>query len=308
MALDQKRLQHLLAIARTGSLGKAASSLGVSQPALSTSIALLEKAVGGAVLVRSRKGAKLAPLGQTLLKHARAMELLLDRASKEAALSLADVGGPLVIGASPVAAASIVPAAILRMERTLPRLAVTVLEGVDDDLIARLTTGEIDVLISPLARGGAIPDIEETPLVRGPMTVIMRPANPLARHRVLKFDQLVGAEWVLPTPGSALRRRLEAVFLLAGVPLPAHTVATNSISGVKALVRRSDRVAIMAKEMAEPELKRKELAALPLADERFIQTLGMKRWKHHPISPTSARFMEVISEIARRSGGRKNQK
>lgn len=306
MSLDQKRLQHLLAIARTGSLGKAASSLGISQPALSTSVALLEKAVGGPVLVRSRKGAKLTSLGETLLKHARAMELLLDRASKEAALSLAEVGGPLVIGASPVAAASIVPAAILRMEKTLPRLAVTVLEGVDDDLIARLTVGEIDVLISPLARGSVIPDIEETPLVRGPMTVIMRPTNPLARHRVLKFNQLINAEWVLPMPGSALRRRLEAAFLLAGVALPAHTVATNSISGVKALVQRSDRVAIMAKEMAGPELKGRKLVALPLADQRFIQTLGMKRWRHHPISPTSDRFMEIIHEIASRSSGRKS--
>lgn len=307
MALDQKRLQHLLAIARTGSLGQAAASLGVSQPALSTSVALLEKAVGGVVLVRSRRGAKLTPLGEILLHHARAMELLLDRAGKETELFLADVRGPLVIGASPVAAASIVPATILHIERTLPRLAVTVLEGVDDDMIARLTTGEIDLLISPLGRGHLLPDIEETPLVSGPMTVIMRPSNPLARHRTLKFDQLMKAEWVLPILGSALRRRLEAVFLLAGVSLPAHTVATNSISGVKALVRRSDRVAIMAKEMAEPELISNELVALPIADERFVQTLGMKRWKHHPASPASVCFMEAITEITKTRSNRRKR-
>jgi DNA-binding transcriptional LysR family regulator len=76
MSLDQKRLHNLLAVARTGSFGRAAAALGVSQPALSTSIALLEKTVGGAVLKRDRSGATLTPLGEILIQHARSLELL----------------------------------------------------------------------------------------------------------------------------------------------------------------------------------------------------------------------------------------
>jgi LysR family pca operon transcriptional activator len=108
------------------------------------------------------------------------------------------------------------------------------------------------------------------------------------------------AEWVLPIPGNALRRRLEAYFLLAGVPMPAHTIATNSISGIKALVRQSDRVAIMARAMAEPELGSFLLVARSIADERFVQTLGIKRWVHHPVSPAAARFAAILGEIATR--------
>jgi LysR family transcriptional regulator, regulator for genes of the gallate degradation pathway len=299
MSIDQKRLQHLLAIARTGSFGRAATVLGISQPALSTSIVLLEKAAGGLVLTRDRSGAKLTGLGEILVGHARSLELLLGRAVTETKLFLDDVQGPLIIGASPVAAAAVVPEAILRLKNEMPRLAVSMLEGVDDLMIARLTAGEIDMLVSPL--GARLPpEIDEEPLLRSAMTVIMRPRNPLARHRNLTFRHLMQAEWVLPIPGNALRRRLEAYFLLAGVPLPAHTIATNSTSGIKALVRQSDRVAIMARAMAEPELASFTLVARPIADERFMQTLGIKRWVHHPISPAAARFAAILGEIAAR--------
>ena len=298
MSLDQKRLQNLLAIARTGSFGRAAAALGVSQPALSTSIALLEEAVGGPVLTRDRSGAKLTGLGEILARHARSLELLFERAATQSQLFRADMRGPLIIGASPVAAAAIVPNAVLRLKRELPRLAVSIIEGVDDVMIARLVTGEIDLLISPLGGERLEAEIEETPLMQGPMTVIMRPSHPLARRRALAFDHLIGAEWVLPIPGNALRRRLEALFLLAGAPLPAHTIATNSTSGIKALVRQSDRIAIMAPAMAEPELSSGQLVALPIADDRFVQTLGLKRWVHHPLSAVAARFLAILGELA----------
>jgi molybdate transport repressor ModE-like protein len=297
MPLDQKRLRSLSAIARNGSFGEAARALGVSQPALSTSIALLEQTVGGAVLIRDRKGARLTPLGEILLQHARALEHLLDRAAAEARLFQADVRGPLVIGASPIAAASAVPKVILRMKKAMPRLAVSIIEGVDDDLIARLATGEIDFVVSPSSGGHLPPDIEEIPLIRGPTTVIMRPSNPLAGRRAVKFGRLAIAEWVLPIPGSALHRRIEALFLLAGVPLPAHAIATNSISAIKALVGQSDRVSIMARAMAEPEIASGRLVALPIADERFQQTLVLKRWLHRPASPIATQFQKIILEM-----------
>jgi DNA-binding transcriptional LysR family regulator len=165
-------------------------------------------------------------------------------------------------------------------------------------MIARLTTGEIDLLVSPLG-AARLPDVvEETPLERGPMTVIMRPANALARRRSLSIDQMTKAEWVLPIPGNALRRRLEALFLLAGAPLPAHTIATNSISAVKTLVRQSDRIAIMATAMAEPELSSGTLVARAIADERFVQSLSVKRWLHHPVSAVAARFAAILDELA----------
>jgi LysR family transcriptional regulator, regulator for genes of the gallate degradation pathway len=93
----------------------------------------------------------------------------------------------------------------------------------------------------------------------------MRPANPLARHRRLTFNDLIRVEWVLPLTGNALHRRIEARFLMAGVPFPSYTIATNSISAIKMPVRNSDHIAFMASTMAETELANGQLVALPIS-------------------------------------------
>jgi LysR family transcriptional regulator, regulator for genes of the gallate degradation pathway len=302
MSIDQKRLTDLLSIVRHGSFGRAAAARRISQPALSASITVLEKAAGGPVLVRSRQGVTLTPLGRILFEHARALETLLSRAATEAKLSTASFDGPLVIGASPIAAASIVPKAVLRLRTESSRSPVSIVEGVDDDLMSRLRIGELDLVVAPLGSDHAFDDIEEKPLLRGPMTVIMRPENPAARHRTLRYRQLVSAQWVLPNPGSALRRRLDALFLLAGVAPPAQSIASNSIAAVKAIVRQSDCVAIMARAMAEPELVSGQLVAIPIADGAFIQTLGIKRWRHHAVSPLAKRFSDILGTIAQEMG------
>ena len=86
MVLDPKRLLDLLSIAESGSFTKAAAARRVSQPALSNSMAVLEKALGVRVLERSRSGAVLTDYGRLLATHAQALTNLLARASEDVRL------------------------------------------------------------------------------------------------------------------------------------------------------------------------------------------------------------------------------
>src|SRR5215468_5945979 len=66
--LKFKDLQMLMAVAETGGIGKAASSLNYSQPAISKAIAGLEHAFGKRLLERGRKGIEFTPYGDALVK------------------------------------------------------------------------------------------------------------------------------------------------------------------------------------------------------------------------------------------------
>ena len=77
MALDAKRLIDLLRISEHGSYTHAAAAEGISQPALSNSIAVLEKELGVRVLDRTRRGATLTDFGRLLVSHAALLESLL---------------------------------------------------------------------------------------------------------------------------------------------------------------------------------------------------------------------------------------
>src|SRR5215468_3387717 len=133
MALEPRQLMHLAIIADHGSFSRAAAAMNMSQPALSSSIAQLERSVGARVLDRGRQGAKLTEIGSALVRHARALQSQLAHAAEEAHLRKLGGEGPLKVGVTPVTAANLVPQALGRLHRETPNISVSVLEGVLDE-------------------------------------------------------------------------------------------------------------------------------------------------------------------------------
>jgi DNA-binding transcriptional LysR family regulator len=68
----------------------------VSQPSLSNSIAVLEKALGVRVLERTRHGATLTDFGRLLASHAAALDSVLASASSDVELKKHGLEGSLV--------------------------------------------------------------------------------------------------------------------------------------------------------------------------------------------------------------------
>src|SRR5581483_8859598 len=64
--ISLRDLRVLLAVAQTGSMGRAARQLATSQPAISRSISDLEHALGVRLLDRSRQGVVPTPYGSAL--------------------------------------------------------------------------------------------------------------------------------------------------------------------------------------------------------------------------------------------------
>ncbi|MBV7243189.1 MULTISPECIES: LysR family transcriptional regulator [Streptomyces] len=71
MELELRHLRTVRAIADTGSLTKAAATLGLAQPALSAQLRRIEKALGGTLFDRDHTGARATPLGELVLERAR---------------------------------------------------------------------------------------------------------------------------------------------------------------------------------------------------------------------------------------------
>ena len=157
--VDPKRLIELLRIADGGSFTRAAAALGVSQPALSNSMAVLERMLGVRVFERTRNGASLTEFGQLLAGHAAAIDSVLSRAASELEAKKRGLEGSLVVGASPVACIDIVPGAVARLKRETPNIVVSIEERADDELIAGLRSGQIDLVVNSAGLLAEGPDI-----------------------------------------------------------------------------------------------------------------------------------------------------
>src|SRR3954454_16119118 len=111
MELELRHLRVVCAIADAGSVTKAASVLGLAQPALTAQLQRIERALGGALFERDRRGARATALGELVLSRARvllpAMKGLQDEAARlagagdDAAMSryrIGAAGGPVIGG------------------------------------------------------------------------------------------------------------------------------------------------------------------------------------------------------------------
>lgn len=299
MRIDPRRLLDLLAIARHGSFSAAADAIGASQPGLSQSIAQLEHGLGVRVLERDRHGARLTEVGRVLTFHAKAMESLLDRAKEETRLRSLGIEGPLAIGITPVSAATLVPQALGLLLRETPSVAVSVTEGLDDELVAMLQAREIDIVVCRVRPG--IDGVGSEPLVNSDWALITRPKHPLAARGSVSLHEITDVQWVLPAGGSAFRRQMEMVFAGAGLAWPTRGISTNSILAIKAIVMSTECVTVMSPALVEVECRVGRLHAVPLTDIAPLQPVGMMWRSGEELPPIAARFAKVLRFVAAES-------
>ena len=165
-------------IARQGSFSRAAEHAKLSQPALSRTIAQLERTVGARVLERGRFGARLNELGIALVRHAEAVEVQLSRAREDAALHREKLGGTLIVGVTPITAAVIVPTAVSRLAERRPGVLIRILELPFERGRAALKRGEIDLYVGPLQQLGEPTDFSEETIVADPLCVVVASSAP----------------------------------------------------------------------------------------------------------------------------------
>lgn len=82
MLEEDFRLRVLVTVAELGSFSAAARELGVSQSAVSQSVAGIERQIGSPVFERSRSGFSITPQGEILLDYAREILHWYEAASK----------------------------------------------------------------------------------------------------------------------------------------------------------------------------------------------------------------------------------
>lgn len=239
-ALDEHRNMH-----------RAAASLSMTQPAATRMLADLERLLGMRLFERSARGLTPNAYGESLVRHARVMLATLDHARDDINALVSGTEGKIVLGTLLVAAPVLVPRAVARFKERHPGHTVLIREGTSAVLTPRLLRGELDLIVGRASSDLAGEGLKFEAFYREPMQVVARPAHPLASRRGLRLARLAGEQWIVPTPEAAYRRRLEGAFRQAGVEPPRRIVESHSILTNIALVRETDMLAVMPRDVAQ---------------------------------------------------------
>jgi DNA-binding transcriptional LysR family regulator len=225
--LKLRDLDILLAVVQTGSMGKAASALNMSQPAVSKAIACLESTLGVRLLDRSRQGVEPTPYGRALIKRGVAMFDELRQGVEDIASLTDPTVGQIRMGGSEHTISAIYSPVVHRFSTQHPRMSFHIIVGDLQTMSRALDARHIDFVVSRMYSPASEEHSVEV-LFEDPLVVVTGPGNPLARRRKIELAELSEEPWTLqPRENNFGAFAMDALHG-AGLAPPPITVATTS--------------------------------------------------------------------------------
>lgn len=197
--INFRLIRHLwlfLAVAEEQNFGRAAKRLGMSQPPLSEQIQVLEQALKVTLFERSRRGAKLTPVGAAILPAVRKFAEQLERLELAVEEAVAGQSGLLTIGAISTAMFDVLPGLINQLKQHYPHLTVSVREIDSVEAVPALEAGDIDLAFARLD-GDLGPAIQSLPLLEARLIVALPSDHPLAARTRISLSSLASEPLVM---------------------------------------------------------------------------------------------------------------
>lgn len=208
-----RQLSAFHAVARLGSVSKAAEEMHLTQPAVSLQLGILEEAAGTPLLKRSARGVKLTEAGELLASYASRILELWREAGDAMAQHCGDIAGLLRIGAV-TTAEYLLPPLLLEFVREHPQVKVKLSVGNRAEIVGQLASQEIDLAI--MGRPPAELKTTSAAFAKHPMAFVAAPTHPLMRHHRLGLDALADANLLVRERGSGTRTTVEQLDLVLG--------------------------------------------------------------------------------------------
>ena len=145
-----KQMAYFEALARRLHFGQAAEDAHVSQPALSTQIAELERRLGCALVERNRGAVALTETGRQLLPAFRRVLDEVRSIEEQARQESGVLNGPLKLGLIPTIAPYLLPSLAPVLTERFPKLEFRVKEAVTETLVQQLHAGSLDAIVAAL--------------------------------------------------------------------------------------------------------------------------------------------------------------
>jgi DNA-binding transcriptional LysR family regulator len=285
-------LVYVDAVARHGSIRKAADALNVASSALNRQILDLETDLGTALFERLPRGVRLTSAGEVFLAYARQAISELKAVESQVEQLRGLVRGQVGIAAVESVATELLPSAITRFQAEHPNVRFNVRIGVPEELTAVLIADQVDLILThypPPRKHVAMIAVAEQALC-----ALMVRDHPLAGRSDLRLRDCLAYPLALGDATLAGRALIEQVLAQASFDLDPRLVS-NSVETMKAFARMNRGICFQFRKPGEAVIPLGDMIALPLIDPQLLQAkliLATRRGRVLPIAAAS--FVELL--------------
>ena len=293
-----RRLQVFVKLCETHHMQTVASLLGLSQPAISSTLKVLESGCGHTLFERTPRGLLPTRASLDILFPVRRALNELRHIDTDISALQGTLQGVVQVGALPLGRTRILPEAIVRLMREHPGIQVITNESPFDLLATELRAGDVDFIFGALRSTAYASDLSGEALLTEEMVVLARRGHPLYSKSTVQAE-LADAQWVLPRAGSPARHMLDDCFTAFGIAPPRPMVESGDMAIIRGLLLRSDMLAAVSAHQLEAEIASGELCILPLELRHTSRAIGLTSRTASLHSPVAQALMDVIREITR---------
>ncbi|MET7466794.1 LysR family transcriptional regulator [Nonomuraea sp. NPDC005501] len=269
MDLELRHLRIVRAVADAGSVSKAASLLGLAQPALSAQLKRIERALGGTLFERDRLGARPTRLGELVLARARVLLPAAQELQDEAARFVTRPSPGFRIGATN---GPVLGGLVDRLAEEHTVSTYTSWSG--RELASMVEVGRLDyALVGTCGDSGAPAGaLLWDSISLDPIFVLVGERHPAAGEKEVELAGLAGEQWAV-MPGDACFADCFATACARAGFTPG-TIYETDVTTCAHLARVGRAVALcQATHPPQPGLAMVPLAGAPL---RWRQLLGRR--------------------------------
>lgn len=277
-------LRVFLGILEHGSLSAAGRELGISQPAVSNHLHVLEEKFGVTLLTRDR-GLHSTPAGECLADHAR--RVLGEIAVMEEEMSRhSDPCGRLLVGASSTPGEVLLPRLAVRYSAEYPNVALDIHIADTEETIHALMERKFEVAV--VGREVNEPGVETTVIEQDELVPVVAASEKPVVGEVDPAD-LVTRPFIMREHGSATREVVEARLAAAGVE-PRIAMELGSNAAVAGAVAAGDGVGVLP---ARSLVAQSRVRRMPVRRLDFLRPFVMLVERGRPLSPAAKAFMSL---------------
>lgn len=289
-----KELRLLLAVARSGSILKAASEIGMTQPALSKAIGELEATLGVRLFDRTNRGVSLTPHGDVLVRRANGVFDELRQAVEELQSLDDDDRGQLRLAGTPAMCAGLLPHVVGAIRRHRSRFSFHITELESGRLASEVAARSVDLGIAR-KHPGSSDELQFERLFDDRLFIVAGAQHPLASKKTVQLKEAAVHPWTLPPGDGGVAAHLEAEFRLQGLSLPEPAVTTMSMLVRSELVAANAHLTVMYGSVLRFARLPASLRVLPVDLSSDIP-VGLVRSKNRTLAPSADVFIQALRD------------
>ncbi len=280
-----RRLTHVVATARYGSFTAAADHVGVTQSAVTKSIAELERQLGYAIFNRTARGVSLTEEGRVFVERATRLLEDANELLSGKAINHDPYAGVLRIGVCPASLEWLLVQPLALLLSRHPNIRLDINGSSFERMVQQLRIGGVDVALGFEAAFSEQPDFRREPLAPLRTTFFVRQGHPILSSAEVNVRELARYDLISPSDSRPYGSSIREIYESQGVDAHSRIHIIDHFPVVKNIVAKTDAIGIVAIPYTETEAFKRHfvrvhyLESFPLAP---LCCAVRSRWETRP--------------------------